>query len=460
MRDGGRAGSQTVTARLTQPIGLAAGSALLRLSGLVVEDPAAVELAVVQSGAVDRYLDPRNPDDPWVTSVYRFRPVAPRRDGADFVCELDYGIAFHLRANRPYRLLAREGTREQEDRFTGIAMRQPSNPPTGWVPPPDPRGPLQAPPPIGRADPATAPAVEQRSTPASDDAVIAGADTQAVAGIASDATPSTDAESDSSEPTPDRAPGPAQVSAPATETASPPCAVTAPPLEPSPAPHPTREPSLDPAREPTPAPTPGPDPVPVPKRHWPAAAIAVVLLTAFAGWWWSPPMPEQAHPKEESTPPDPKPLEREARKDPEPEPIGVDAARRFVAGDPAAEPARDLGQRYVARGSLDGAFLLLRHAAAKGDAQAARMVGTMYDPATHSQSTSPLPAPNPAEAARWYRAAADAGDAQAQYLYAMLLRSGRTEGLNGPEIAVQWLERAAAQGHEAARKALGREGTQ
>jgi TPR repeat protein len=51
--------------------------------------------------------------------------------------------------------------------------------------------------------------------------------------------------------------------------------------------------------------------------------------------------------------------------------------------------------------------------------------------------------------------AAEAGDAEAQFRYAMLLKDGGTDEPNGPEMAVAWLRKAAAQGNADAKKALG-----
>ncbi len=404
-----------MTARLQQPPGIAAGAATLRIAGVRVDDPRAVEIAIVQSGAVDRYLDPRNPDDPWVTSVYRFFPVDARRDGADFVFELDYGVTWHLRPNRPYRLLLREAGRESEDRFTGIALRQPSAPPQGWTPPPDPRGPLQAP--TAPAPPA-APAVASTDPPGDGSVSDAARGDAASAGAAGAVQPAARADDAG-----------ADLGGAATEDDG------------STASHATPVASDDGARA---------DPVPPPSRRGLLALVAALVAIAIAAVaWWAMRPPDGDAAKHETarqddrTPPEP-----------QPEPISVDAARRFVAGDPPLAPTQAMAKRYLDAGNLDGAFLLLRHAAGKGDAQAAAALGRMYDPATYSAQTSPLPAPNPAEAARWYRAAAESGDAEAQYRYGMLLRSGRTEEPNGPEIGVQWLQRAAEQGHEGARKAL------
>ncbi|MFD2265036.1 tetratricopeptide repeat protein [Lacibacterium aquatile] len=131
------------------------------------------------------------------------------------------------------------------------------------------------------------------------------------------------------------------------------------------------------------------------------------------------------------------------------------AARTALAANPEPQAARELGEAHLAAKDLDGAFILFRAAAEKGDAKASVAVGNFYDPASWSKETSPLPAPNAEQAVDWYKRAADAGDAEAQYRLGLLLKSGKTEATNGPEQAVSWLKKAADQGHAKAKEALG-----
>src|SRR5689334_20627753 len=143
--------------RLTQLESHASGSAALHITGPNAERVSAddVEIAIVQPGQVDLYLDPRNPDNAWSTAVFRFRPVNPRREGAALLLDIDYGVTYHLRANQPYKLKLRQadGT-ELEERFTGSAnLRRPTTIPRGWTPPPDPRGPVAPPQPVDVAPP-------------------------------------------------------------------------------------------------------------------------------------------------------------------------------------------------------------------------------------------------------------------------------------------------------------------
>jgi hypothetical protein len=130
--------------------------------------------------------------------------------------------------------------------------------------------------------------------------------------------------------------------------------------------------------------------------------------------------------------------------------------RADLARNPEPAEARAKADALAKVGKLlDGQFLLYKYAGEQGDRDAARILGGYYDPATWSKEASPMPAPNPIEAARWLKQAAEAGDAEAQYRYAMLLKSGGTDEASGPEQAVVWLRRAADQGHEEAKKEVG-----
>jgi hypothetical protein len=378
--------------RLTQAESHASGSAALQITGpnadrLSAED---VEISIVQPGQVDLYLDPRNPDHPWSTTVFRFRPLNPRREGTAVLLDIDYGVTYHLRANQPYKLKLR-GTNgaEVEERFTGSAnLRRPTTIPRGWTPPPDPRGPVAPPPPVEVAPPPPEPpSVEP--TPAGE-AEPTIADT-------TELPPSTP-EPESEKP-----------SEPAPEALRPELVVSPPPVI-----------------------------EPKPRKPWLALAAVLVLLVGAGAWWY---------------------LNRGAQ-DQSPvataDPASLDGIRRFLAGNPDPAAARDKGETLAAGGKLlDGQFLLFKYAAERGDAKAAHALGAFYDPHTWAKDKSPLPAPNPLEAARWHKMAAEAGDAESQYRYGMLLREGGTDEPNGPEMAVAWLRKSAEQGNADAKKALG-----
>lgn len=360
--------------RLVQGESQAAGSAAFR-----VGDPVAtqfqqtdhIEIAIIQIGQTERYLDPRDPDDPWTTSVYRFRPLNPRREGGMLVLDVDYGVSYHLRANQPYKLRLREsGGAEADEVFTvPAAMRRPAAKPTGWTPPPDPRGPL------------TAPAVA-----------------------------------------PDPAPAPPP-------SAPPPAVVAAAPASDLVVPAPEPPPAVDPPLFTSPPVAPPPA-----GRKWLVPALLLVLLGGGAAAWWLLAGPAESGGVQ-----------------------SMDDCRRLVATGPEAAAARGQAEQLGQQDKLlDCQFLLSKYAGEKGDRDAARMLGTWYDPDTWSKEKSPLPAPNPTEAARWHKQAAEAGDAQSQYRYGMLLKLGRTDAPDGPEQAQVWLRKAAEQGFALAKEELAR----
>lgn len=183
-----------------------------------------------------------------------------------------------------------------------------------------------------------------------------------------------------------------------------------------------------------------PPPPPEPRSQWPlwaGLAVVVLLLAGGAGWYFflKDDSSNAASPATEA-------------------PVTLDEARRVLTTDPLPADALARAQAHAAKGELQGAFLLYRYAAEKGDMTASVALATMYDPATYNAQTSPLPAANPAEAARWYEPAAEAGQAAAQYRLGMLLKSGATADTDGPEKGVAWLRKAADQGYAPAQEEL------
>lgn len=71
------------------------------------------------------------------------------------------------------------------------------------------------------------------------------------------------------------------------------------------------------------------------------------------------------------------------------------------------------GQDFIANGDLGAARLVLRRAADGGDAQAALLLGSTYDPATSKHFKVIGLTPDPAQARAWYRRAVDLGSAEA-----------------------------------------------
>ncbi|MGF7212488.1 hypothetical protein GGE65_007115 [Skermanella aerolata] len=178
----------------------------------------------------------------------------------------------------------------------------------------------------------------------------------------------------------------------------------------------------------------------IPLRGLAVAAAIVLALGAGAAWWY---LPGEPNVTQEAAP-----------IQPPAGPATVQEARRMVQEKIPADVAVREAQRFLNAKSPDGAFLLFRHAAEQGNASAAVAVGGMYDPATHSPETSPMPSPNADQAAAWYAKAADTGDAEGEFRLGRVLMSGRTEDPQGPEKAIMWLQKAADQGHDGARAAL------
>jgi hypothetical protein len=183
-----------------------------------------------------------------------------------------------------------------------------------------------------------------------------------------------------------------------------------------------------------------PEPVVKPRRSgiWVALGVLLALLLGAGAWWmWR---------DTNDVPPVAAETESED---------SLESVRRYLASNPDPAAAREKAEKLAANGKLlDAQFLLFKYAAERGDHPAQRHMGVFYDPATWSKEKSPLPAPNPLEAARWHKMAAEDGDAESQYRYGMLLRKGGTDEPNGPEMAVGWLRKAAEQGNAEAKKAL------
>ncbi len=357
------------------------GTAALQVQGAVVDvlgEPELCEIAIVQLGASERYLDPRDPDEPWKTAVYYLWPRQPRREGAALWFEIDHGVTYHLRANTPYKLRIRSlGGAEAEEVFTlPASTRRPSTRPEGWTPPPDPRGPVQAPQNPPQNPPAPAPSSSTPAAPAAP--------------------------------------------APEPEAAVPPAPTPPPPAPPPPLPlGDTAKGDADPAK---------------PGGKGKALAVAGVVALLLAGG---------------------AAFVLFGSGGPSPAAMTMDSCRQAVSAGMEPAAAREKAEGLAkASQLLDCQFLLFKHAAEKGDAVSARQLGLFYDPDTWTKEGSPMPAPNPLEAARWHKQAADAGDAESLYRYGMLLKLGRTDDTDGPEKAQAYLQKALDAGHPLAKDAL------
>lgn len=83
------------------------------------------------------------------------------------------------------------------------------------------------------------------------------------------------------------------------------------------------------------------------------------------------------------------------------------------------------GRDFIANGDLAAARLVLRRAANGGDAQAALLLGTTFDPATFEQLRVIGAAPDPTEARNWYQRAIELGSTEAERRLAPLASGTR-----------------------------------
>ena len=136
---------------------------------------------------------------------------------------------------------------------------------------------------------------------------------------------------------------------------------------------------------------------------------------------------------------------------PEPSrPVAVkpgDQARAMIAQLKQSRDAASLEQafskanEFLDSGRLTDAHLLFFYGARKGHPASARLLGGMYDPITHSSTTSIMDEPDAAQAYKWYAKAAQSGDRTAEI---------RLEALK------LWVERNANEGNEEAKLLLER----
>lgn len=208
-----------------------------------------------------------------------------------------------------------------------------------------------------------------------------------------------------------------------------------PPPPPPPIEEPIVEPVVEPIREELKVELTAP---PQPPREEPkrpnlgliAAGVVVVLAVAGGAAWFV--LNRTDAPTQTAAAPTPAPA-------PAPQDIRTEV-RAYLERSPSAADARAKGDELAKGGKLDGALLVYRYAAEKGDGDAALALARMYDPATFTPQTSPLPSPNADTAQRWYETAAGAGSVPAQRRLGTLLKD------SNPPKALEWLKKAAAAG--------------
>ena len=124
--------------------------------------------------------------------------------------------------------------------------------------------------------------------------------------------------------------------------------------------------------------------------------------------------------------------------------LGLAMALWAAACVAIAAPEDDFraGEKSYLAGDVVGAMPVLRRAADAGHAKAQALLGYILDKAEFNE-----------DAAKYFRLAADQGNADGQYGLGTLFASG--EGMaKDPVAARQWIERAGAQGHAQAINAL------
>ncbi len=177
---------------------------------------------------------------------------------------------------------------------------------------------------------------------------------------------------------------------------------------------------------------PGDQAVAAPRRT-PWALIALVLALTGLGIWLvpeqqraPPPLPPLPHPPAAAVPAVPAPTPSPAAPDAAAAEAAAatpaaegEVARRFIAAQ-RATAAPDLPSTYTeaerlrAAGSLADAWLIHFYAARLGYAPSALVLGTLSDPNYRDAGRDTLESPDPLQALKWYRQAADAGDTEAQ----------------------------------------------
>ena len=124
-----------------------------------------------------------------------------------------------------------------------------------------------------------------------------------------------------------------------------------------------------------------------------------------------------------------------------------DRARAIIAQIKQTRDAASLeeafgkAEGFLDSGRLTDAHLLLFYGARQGHPASARLLGGMYDPITHSSTTSIMDEPDAAQAYKWYAQAAQSGD--------------RTADIRLEALKV-WVERAANDGNDEAKLLLER----
>ena len=386
-----------MTVIVEQTPDMTAGTARLERPASGALDPATLRIDVSTPDG-RKHLDPsREGAAAWASGERWFAPDHASMDGETLVLKLGPSVTWHLEPHHPYRIGFRDGANVRiDDRASWIPMRLPSRPPV----------PAPSIPPREEPEPETEPPREAGPEPAEDSAP---------------------------EP-PERTEAPVDAPAPAASAGS--------------------------SR----------------KRRRIVLPAAAALLLALAAVLWiffgdrdAPPASPEEGAEESSAPSSGPPPDAEAEDaDPPPAaaapssgpevrpPLARGSVRVFLKEKPSAAQALEEAERSRAAGEEDASFLLVKYAAREGSAEAARRMGSYYDPATHSPEAGVIAAPDPAAAADWYERAAKAGDAGAMIRLAEMLEEKLLDAPDAPERRIFWLRKAAEAGSEQAKGLLER----
>ncbi|WP_028877973.1 tetratricopeptide repeat protein [Terasakiella pusilla] len=242
---------------------------------------------------------------------------------------------------------------------------------------------------------------------------------------------------------------------------------------PAPEPEPVEEPACveEPVSIPEPEPQPEPQPSPTveapaesssKKGLFIALAVIALLLVGGAIAFYSGLFDSKTEDPATATPATPTPevssTQTPAQSLPPAAPTAPTLTTRqivqdFLATNPDAPALLAKAEEMKAEGRLDGAMLLYRQAAGKGDAKAALLLARMYDPKYFSKETSPLPNADAETAAYWYEGPAKNGDVEAQRELGRVLIEQNPSGFQ-KEKAVEWLTKAAEGGDAEAQSLL------
>ena len=125
----------------------------------------------------------------------------------------------------------------------------------------------------------------------------------------------------------------------------------------------------------------------------------------------------------------------------------------YLKGKPPVEEALEEAGRFREAGHRNAEFRLLKYAAIRGSAEAARLTGQLYDPATFLPDGA-VAKPDVEEAARWYERAATTGDIDSMARLGEMLKEGMLDRPDASGQGLQWLREAAEAGSDKAKELL------